>query len=485
MIDAARSELECRWESEKMEWEAEAIRQFDEQIEAMKQWFQPQIKMALEEAQKAKVDADNHIELSTRIWADLQTKQVEVNFLQARLSEINTYSTDVLAIDIQSNATALLNQKDLEIERLVAESTKAKSDVENSDKARQNAVKEVANHAEEIKNLEERLEVVRGVNRDLYTAGVEKTQKIHQLEKTLEGAQSLSQASQKLAKESKELDGESQAPTRDQNATNELNVDEQLLKETIAKSKRDEFLVDALKRKMARQANESEAELKKLKMEMTAGLKEALEEKEKVVRELKKIENAEELMNDENQILKRRNKEMKCKALKDASEIARLNTQIKRVNASKQYIINENLDLKFHTASFKRELLAESKLLEDANSQITELKNKNCLLDFQRAKTVRELNWEIKTLKKSVRTAESTIFTLRQWDAESGVTERDEIIKKRNHTIKTRDNRIEQLEKYEKKCLDHIEKLQREIFEQQNVGLIGKLSRWIFGTRLV
>lgn len=154
IIDTARSELECRWESEKMEWEAEAIRKFDEQTEAMKQWFQPQVNMALESAQIAKADAETHIELSTRIWADLQTKQAEVNFLQARLDEATASSTDGSTKDIQSNAIELLNQKDLKIERLVAESTKAKSDIKKSNKARQDAVEEVANHAEGIKKLD-------------------------------------------------------------------------------------------------------------------------------------------------------------------------------------------------------------------------------------------------------------------------------------------------------------------------------------------
>lgn len=80
-------------------------------------------------------------------------------------------------------------------------------------------------------------------------------------------------------------------------------------------------------------------------------------------------------------------------------------------------------------------------------------------------------------MKETVRTAENTIFMLRQWDTESGVTERDEVIKEWNQIIKKRDQRIKQLEKDEKECLAHIEKLEREIFEQQNDGLIEMVFR--------
>ena len=124
-----------------------------------------------------------------------------------------------------------------------------------------------------------------------------------------------------------------------------------LLKETIAKSRRNERLVDALKRKLARQANDFEAELKKLKMEMTAGLKETMEEKERLVRELKKIENSEELMKDEIRMLKPRNEDLECKAVKDATDIRRLNREIRLLNSTKKYILNKNLDLELRAKS--------------------------------------------------------------------------------------------------------------------------------------
>lgn len=61
-----------------------------------------------------------------------------------------------------------------------------------SNKARHDAVEETANHAKGTKDLGKRLEVVRGVSKDLYSAGVEMTKKIYQLETAIEEAQSLS-----------------------------------------------------------------------------------------------------------------------------------------------------------------------------------------------------------------------------------------------------------------------------------------------------
>lgn len=480
MMDAARSELESRWKSEKLEWEEEAIVKVDEQIEAMRQWFQQQTDKAHEAAQDANAHAETQIERCNRIWTDLQTKQEEVNFLQARLNEANTSLAEGLAMDEQDNATAILKQKDLEIEKLVAESTRAKSELDISNKARHDAVEEAANHVKEIKDLEERLGVVRGVNKDLYSAGAEMTKKIYQLETAIEEAQSLSQASQNLAKESNEPDGESQALPRDPNATNKSNVDEQALKGTMPTPSQNEDLVDALKRKVAKLTNDSDAELKKLKLEMAAGLKKAMEGKEKVVYKLKMVEDSEELMNGENQILKRRHKEMARKASKDATDIASLFSQVKVLRSAKQKLLEENGLLRLHVNSFKSKLLVETELVDDANSQITKLNGKICDQDFRLSNTVRAHNSEIKALKKAVREAESTIFTLRQWDAESGVTERDELIKKRDQTIKKRDLKIQQLEKAEKRCMDHIGKLEKEIFKR-NIGLFEKVSRWIFG----
>lgn len=551
MMNEARSQLEYRLESEKREWEAKAIEIMDQQIEAVKQGFQPQVTMALEAARNAKAHAETQIELCNRIRADLQTKQAEVDYLQAHLNQANTSSTDGFAKNEQGNATALLNQRDLEIQQLVAESTRAKSDLESSKKACHDAVKEAANHAEEIKNLEERLEVVRGVNRDLflagvekdkkiyrletgldgaqpisqvsqgltkeqnesdgesqtlrdpnatkelnhaeeiknleeklevvrgvkqdlYSAGVEKDKKICQLETALEGFQTLSQACQKLSKEPKESDGESQAPTRDPKTANESNVDKLFLQQTMAKSRRDEYLVRKLRCKLAKLADES-AKLKTLKMEMAAGLKEAMEEKEKVVHKLMKLD-------DEHQILKRRNRDMARKALKDAANIVQLTNLVKLLYSAKQQLLHENRTLELRKNSFKSRLLAKSNFLDDANSQILRLTRDIRTKECQLAKTVRAQNWEIKALKKDVREGENTIFTLRQWDAESGVTERDELIKERDHIIKKRDKRIEQLEKDGKKSMDHIQKLEQEIFEHQNVGLIGRFTSWVFGT---
>lgn len=482
MMDAARSDLSSRWESEKLEWEAQTIEKFDEQIEAMKQWFQPQIDMAHEAAQKANAHAETQIELYNRIWANLRAKQEEVNLLQTRLNEANTSSTEGLAKYELDNATAILIQKNLEIEKLLAESTKAKSELDISNKARHNAVEEAANHAKEIENLEERLEVVRGVNKDLYSAGVEKTRKIYQLEAVIEEAQSLSQASQNLAKEPNEPDGESQALPRDPNATNESNVDEQALKGTMTESRENEYLVDALKHKLAILTNESDAELKKLKLEMAAGLEEVMEEKGKVVEKLKMVEDSEKRMNRENQTLKRCHSEMAREASKDAADIASLFDQVKLFRSAGRLLLLRNGNLQIHVKHFKSKLLVETKLVDDANSQITKLNEKIFDQEFRLSNTAAQ-NSEIKALKKAVREAESTIFRLRQWDAESGVTERDELIKKRGQTIKKRDMKIQQLEKSEKRCIDHIRKLEKEIFKR-NIGLIEKVSRWTFGKPL-
>lgn len=551
MMNEARSQLEYHFESEKREWEAKAIEIMDQQIEAVKQGFQPQVTMALEEAQNAKAHAETQIELCNRICADLQTKQAEVDFLQALLNQANTSSTDGFAKDKQDNATALLNQRDLEIQQLVAESTRAKSDLESSKKACHDTVKEVANHAEEIKNLEERLEVVRGVNRDLFSAGVEKDKKIYkletalggakpisqasqgltkeqnesdgesqalrdpiatkeskhaeeiknlegrlevvrgekqdlysagvekdkkicQLETALEGFQTRSQASQELAKEPNESDGESQAATRDPKTENESNVDKLFLQQTMAKSRRDEYLIRKLRCKLAKLADES-AKLKILKMEMAAGLKETTEEKEKVVQKLMKLD-------AEHQILKRRNQDMAREALEDAADIVQLTNLAKLLYSAKQQLLHENRTLELRENSFKSRLLAKSNILDNANSNITRLTRDIITKERQLATTVRAQNLEIKALKKAARQGENTIFMLRQWDAESGVTERDELIKKRDYIIKKRDKRIEQLEKDERKCMDHIEKLEQEIFEHRNVGLIGRVSSWVFGT---
>lgn len=483
MMDAARSHLESRWESEKLEWEAEAILKLDEQIEGMRQLFQQNLDTALEAVQNANAHAETQIELCNRIRAELQAKEQEVNFLQACLNEANTSSTEGLANDEQYNTTTILKWKDLEIENLVAESTKVKSELDISNQARHDAVEEAANHATEIQNLEERLEVVRGVNKDLYSAGVEKTKKIYQLEAAIEEAQSISPVIQNVAKEPNEPDGESQAEPRDSNAAKESSVDEQALKEMMSKSRQNEYLVEALNRKVASLASNYDAELKKLKLEMATGLEEAMEEKEKLVHQLKMTEDSEELMNGENQSLQRQQKEMARKMSKDAANIASLLSQVKLLRSAKQQLLKENQTLQSHVDSFKSKLLIETELVDDADSQITKLRGEICDQDFRLSNTIRTHNSEIKALRKAVREAESTISTLRQWDAESGVTERDEVIKKRDLTIKKRDIKIQQLEKAEKRCMDHIRKLEKKVFKR-NVGLLEKVSRWVIGKPL-
>lgn len=54
------------------------------------------------------------------------------------------------------------------------------------------------------------------------------------------------------------------------------------------------------------------------------------------------------------------------------------------------------------------------------------------------------------------------IFKLRQWDAESGVIERDQ--------------RVECFERDEKECLEHIEKLEYELLKYRNVSLVERVS---------
>lgn len=176
----------------------------------------------------------------------------------------------------QDNTTTSLKQKGLKIQKLIAELTNAKDELDISNQARHDAVEEAAKHATEIKKLEERLEVVRGVNKDLFNAGVEKDQKIRQLEAAIEEAQSLSPVIQNVAKALNESDGESQVLPRDPNATKESN-------------KQNEYLVEALKRNLASLTNGFDAELKKLKLEIATGFEEVMEEKEKLVQQLKMV----------------------------------------------------------------------------------------------------------------------------------------------------------------------------------------------------
>lgn len=195
------------------------------------------------------------------------------------------------------------------------------------------------------------------------------------------------------------------------------------------------------------------------------------------------VGDSEELMNGENKSLKRKQKEMTRKISKAADDIASLSSQVKLLRSAKQQLLQENHVLQLEVDSFKSKLLVEAELVDDKDSEITWLRGRICDRDFRLSNTVRTHNSEIKALKKAVREAESTIFTLRQWDAESGVTERDELIKKRDQSIKKRDMKTQQLEKAEKSCMGHIRKLEKEIF-RRNVGLVEKVSCWIFGKPL-
>lgn len=528
MMDAACAELETRVQLEKQDWEAQALQKLDEQIEGVRQFFEPQLNEALVAARNAEDHANKQTELSNQLSANFQVKQQEVDVLQLRLNAATTSSTQSLAKEHQDQAIALLNQKDLEIKRLGDRLTKANSEVDNNIKARDDVVKEAESHVEEIQNLEERLEVVRGVNRDLYSDGVEKDRKIHQLEKALEGVQTLSEASresqnleerlevvrgvnrdlysagvekdrkiyqlevaieqaQNLSKASEELsnginksDEESQALTQGPDTSRNASNDARLLEETMAKSSRNERLVHKLRRKLANQEKESDTILMALKTEMAASLKEALEEKEKAVYKLAIMQDSENVvqLRKEHQIFEQRNKDMARKAIENASDIARLTTQNKLLHSTNQNLLQESRRLELRGDSYKAKLAIESYILDHTNSRISKLTHAIYARDTKLAKTVRAQDAKIKALEKAVREEEKTILLLRQWDAESGVTERDQLIKERDQTIR-------QYKKDEKDFLDHTETLERELRKHQNVSLIEKVSGWIFGAPLV
>lgn len=534
MMNAVYAELETLRESEKIAWELEAIQKWEEGIEEVRQSYQAELDKAREEAQQAKVHAHSQAELGNQFWADLQAKKLQVDFLQACLDE-NTSSTKGLAQDYQNEAIALLNQRDIEIKRLEGELTKAVSEIEDSHKARNGAVEEVANHAEEITNFEERLEVVRKVNRDLYSAGVEKDQKIHrlekaleearnppetseemtkgtnqnhaeeiknpdkslevvmgvnrglrsagvekdqkihQLEKILEGVRNLPEANQEVTKRTNESDGGSQGLTPEPNLTNASNVDTHLLDALIAKSRHNERLVRELGRKLANQEKESDIKLRELKTKMTASLKEVLKEKKEAVRKLTIKQNLEELvqLKNEHRIFQQRNKDMARMTLENAAEVARLIAQVSSLHSIKQQLLQEIRRLELRGDTYKAKLAIESNILDDANSKIAKLTSAIHTRDNKLAKTIRTQDAKIKTLER-------TILTLRQWDAESGVTERDQLIKER-------DQRIQQYKKDEKEFLEHIENLEQELLKHKNSQArkrrsCWKISAWVFGT---
>ncbi|MCJ1343800.1 hypothetical protein MMC31_001997 [Peltigera leucophlebia] len=568
MMNLACVELETRRELEKKEWEAEAIRKMDEEIEAVSEFFKLQSAEAFGAAQRAKAHADSQAELSNQFQAELQAKQLEVNFLQALLNG-NTNSNKGLAQEYQDLEIAFLNQKDLKIQRLEDELTKATSETENSCKSRNDALNEIANHAKKIKSLEERLEVVRGVNRDLHSAGVEKDRKVHQLTKELEevrnlpasrqeiqnleerlevvrkvnrdlhsagvekdqtihqltkeveeirnlptasqevqnleerlevvrGAnrdlqsagvekdrkirqlnkvfeevQTLLESSKELIKAPNKSDRGSQAPIHNQNnSTNASNVDADLLKATMSESINKDRLVHELRCKLAKQEKESGTKLMELKTKMTARFKKALEEKENVVKQ-----NLEEhaQLQKEHQIFERRNNDMARKALDDTAVIDSLTAQTKLLYSTKQQLLQEIRRLELRGDNYKAKLGIESKILDHVNSRVAKLTNEIYTRDNKLARMVRARDAKIKTLEKTVQEEEKIILTLRQWDAESGVTERDQLIKER-------DKKIQKYKKDKKEFLEHIENLEHELLKQHNVGLIEKISRWIFGT---
>lgn len=541
MMNAVYAELETLRESEKIAWELQAIQKLEEEIEGVRQLYQTELDKAREEAQQAKVHAHSQAELGNQFWADLQAKKLQVDFLQACLDE-NTSSTKGLAQDYQNEAIALLNQRDIEIKRLEGELTKAVSEIEDSHKVRNGAVEEVANHAEEITNFEERLEVVRKVNRDLFSAGVEKDQKIyrlekaleearnpletseemtkgtnqnhaeeiknpdeslevvmgvnrglrsagvekdqkiHQLEKILEGVRNLPEANQEVTKGTNESDGGSQSLTPEPNLTNASNVDIHLLDALIAKSRHNERLVRELGRKLANQEKESDIKLRELKTKMTASLKEVLKEKKEAVRKLTIKQNQEELvqLKNEHRIFQQRNNDMARTTLENAAEVARLIAQVNFLQSIKQKLLQEIRRLELRGDTYKEKLAIESKILDNANSKIAKLTSAIHNRDNKLAKTIRIQDAKIKTLEKTLRQGERTILTLRQWDAESGVTERDQLIKER-------DQRIQQYKKDEKEFLEHIENLEQELLKHKNFQArkrwsCWKISAWVFGT---
>lgn len=532
MMDAACAELEARMQLEKQDWEAQALQKLEEQIEGVRQFFEPKLNEALAAARNAEARANKQTELSNQLWTNFQAKQQEVDLLQFHLNAATTSSIQGLAKEQQNNVVALLNQKDLEIRRLGDNLTKANSEVDYNIKARDGVVEEAENHVEEIQKLEERLEVVRGVNRDLYSDGVEKDRKIHQLEKALEGVQNLSESSQEsqdleerlevvravnrdlysagvekdqkiyqlemaiervrnlsevnqeLTKGLSQSDEESQTLTQSPNISRKASNNARLLNKTMAKSSRNERLVHKLRRKLANQEEESATILMALKTEMTASLKEALEEKKKIVCKLAIMQDSEHLvqLKKEHQIFEQRNKDMARKITEDAADIARLTTQNKLLHSTIQISLQESRRLELRGDSYKAKLAIESNILDDANSRIAKLTNAIYARDNKLAQTVEGQDAKIKVLEKTVREGEKTILMLRQWDAESGVTERDQLIKERDQLIKEQEQTIKQYKKDEKGFLERTETLERELLKHQNLSLIENISGWIFGT---
>ena len=436
--------------------------------------FKPHFDKAVQEA---KNHADDQAQLGHRVWAELQTKKNEVHILQGRLDNINASLTKG-AQEQEDVVARVLTQKDHEIDRLTAELTRSRSKVEDANKARDDAVKQVADKAEEVKKLEGNLDEVRGHNRYLETTGVEMDQKlqktIKQLDKVLQTNQTAPQASQQVTKEP---NGESQAPTRKPKSKNASNEDARLLEATLAKCREQERLVRDLRRKLAKLARDSDSQLKDMKTKMSSRLMEAMEEKERAAQQLATSQDSEQLtkLKTEHRILQRRNQDMARKAMEDAADIARLTAQTKRLHSDKQNLLQESRRLQLRGDSYKAQLVIESSLLDKTKLRVVELIIAAIAKDNNLAKRLKARDAKIKALEKTVREEEEAIATLRQWDAESGVAERDE-------RIGRLEKDIGRLEKDEKECLEHIELLECELLKYRNVGLIDKLSGWVFGT---
>lgn len=449
-------------------------------LQQQRESFKPQFDEAMAAVQKAEEHANDQAQLGHRVWADLETKQKEVNILQSRLNDVNASLAKGLAQEQEDAVIAVVKQKDREIDRLTAELAQSRSKVEDANKARDDAVKQFADKADEVNKLEEKLGEVRGLNRDLIATGAGKDQKlqktIQQLEKLLETNRTAPQASQPVTK-GPGPNGESQAPTRKSKSTNASNEDARLLESTLAKCREQERLVRDLRRKLAKLARDSDSQLKDVNTKMSLRLKEAMEETEKVVQQLATSQDSVELtqLKKEHRIFQQRNQDMARKAMEDAAEIGHITTQTNLLHSDKQNILHENHRLRLRGDNYKAQLENQSGRLERAKSRIFESINAATAKDNKVAKMVKAGDAKIRALEKTVREGEETIATLRQWDAESGVTERDQRI-----------GRLEQdvgrLKKDEKEALEHIKMLGCELLKYRNVGLVEKLSSWVFGT---
>lgn len=433
--------------------------------------FKPHFDEALAAAQKAEKHADNQAQLGHRVWAELKTKREEVDVLQGRLNGVNASLTKGLAQEQEDAAMMVLNQKDHEIDMLTAELTRSHSKVQDANKARDNAVKQVVDKAAEVKKLEENLDEVRRHNGDLEATGAEKDQKlqktIQQLDKVLETNQTAAQANQQASKGS---NGESQAPTWKSKSTSASNEDARLLEATLAKCREQERLVRDLRRKLAKLARDSDSQLKAVKTKMSSHLTEAMEEKGRAVQQLATSQDSEQLtkLKTEHRILQRRNQDMARKAIEDAADIAGLTAQTKLLHSDKRNLLQKSHRLQLRGDSYKAQLVNASDLLDKAKSKVLKYSISIATGPNSLTSMVEARDAKIRTLEKTVREEEETIAILRQWDAESGVAERDE--------------RIGRLEKDEKEALEHIELLECELLKYRNAGLVEKLSGWVFGT---